>query len=62
MNTMTMSAPTRQIAGSIHRFGRNGILYEVLREVDENVALIRVLETGEETKYPIKEILADPAE
>lgn len=65
MNIAT-SAPLlmhdQSIAGSVHRFGRDGILYEVLREVDDRSALIRVIETGEETAYPIVDILADPTE
>lgn len=50
------------VAGSVHRFGRDGVLYEVLREVNDRSALIRVIETGEETMYPIKDIQADPTE
>ncbi len=50
------------LEGSVHRFGRDGVLYEVLREVDEHRALIRVIETGEETTYPIRDIRSDPIE
>lgn len=55
-------AHTFSFAGSVHRFGPDGVLYEVLREVDDRSALIRVIETGEETKYPIADIAADPTE
>lgn len=48
--------------GSIRRFGKNGILYEVLRQIDDASVLIRVLDTDEETTYPIAEVLQDPAE
>jgi hypothetical protein len=64
MNTVMSTLPMhdQSIAGSIHRFGRDGILYEVLRKVDDRSAIIRVIETGEETTYPIREIQADPTE
>lgn len=55
-----MSDPS--LMGSVHRFGPDGILYEVLREVDDCSALIRVIETGEETTYPITDIRSDPTE
>lgn len=50
------------MAGTVHRFGHDGVLYEVLREIDEHSALIRVIETGEETTYPITDIRSDPTE
>jgi hypothetical protein len=52
----------QKLAGSIHRFGKRGVLYEVLREVNSSSALIRVLEKGEETEYPIDAILKDPTD
>jgi hypothetical protein len=57
---MTSKTPT--ITGSVHRFGTSGVLYEVLKKVDETSALIRVIETGEETAYPIADILRDSTE
>jgi Family of unknown function (DUF5397) len=54
--------PTTPTTGSVHRFGKNGVLYEVLKKVDATSALIRVIETGEETTYPIADILKDPTE
>jgi Family of unknown function (DUF5397) len=54
--------PTSATTGSVHRFGKNGVLYEVVKEVDNTSALIRVIETGEETTYPIADILRDPTE
>ena len=64
MNTVISASPVhdRPVAGSVHRFGRDGVLYEVLREVDDRSALIRVIETGEEMTYPITDIQADPTE
>jgi Family of unknown function (DUF5397) len=57
---MTSTTPT--ITGSVHRFGKNGVLYEVLRQLNDTSARIRVIETGEETTYPIADILRDPTE
>lgn len=57
-----ISSKTLTIAGSVHRFGKSGVLYAVLQKLDETSALIRVIETGEETAYPIADILRDPTE
>ena len=57
---MVTTAPT--ITGSVHRFGKSGVLYEVLKQLDATSALIRVIDTGEVTKYPITDILRDPTE
>jgi hypothetical protein len=57
---MTSKTPT--ITGSVHRFGKSGVLNEVLKTVNETSALIRVIETGEETTYPIADVLRDPTE
>jgi hypothetical protein len=62
MNIATSAQQDRSIIGTVHRFGRNGILYEVLREIDDRSAVIRVIETGEETIYPITDIRSDPTE
>jgi hypothetical protein len=64
MNVVTSTPPKldHSIAGSVHRFGRDGVLYEVLRQIDDRSALIRVIETSEETTYPITDIQADPTE
>lgn len=48
------------LVGSFHRFGESGVAYEVLRLQDETHARIRVLESGEELSYPVKDIAADP--
>ncbi len=50
------------LVGSVRRFGQNGVLYEVLREVDKDSVLIHVLDTKEETAYPIRDALQDPNE
>lgn len=46
--------------GTVRRFGPYGVLYEIVRPVDEDRFLIRVLDTGEELPYPREKILADP--
>jgi hypothetical protein len=55
-----MTNATRSIEGSLRRFGAAGVVYEVVRELSLQTALIRVLETGEETSYRIADILKDP--
>lgn len=53
---------TTRLVGSIRRFGKNGVLYEVLHDADEKTVRIRVIETGEETSYPKSHALQDPME
>jgi hypothetical protein len=48
------------LAGSIRRFGPHGVLYQVIKVLDDKRALIRVIDTGEETPYSLDKILADP--
>jgi hypothetical protein len=55
-----MTTITHPIEGSIRRFGAAGVAYEVVRKLSPTSALIHVLETGEETPYPIADILKDP--
>jgi hypothetical protein len=60
---MNVQSPVvRALAGSVRRFGPHGVLYEVVRVLDEERALIRVLDTGEETPYSLQKILADPTD
>ena len=47
---------------SVRRFGKNGILYEILGDVDKDTVRIRVIETGEETNYPKSHAARDPIE
>jgi hypothetical protein len=58
MNLQT-SIP-QALAGSIRRFGPHGVLYQIIRILDGQRALVRVIETGEETLYLLDKILADP--
>jgi len=60
MNIQTPASRAAAI-GSIHRFGPHGVLYEVVKILDEQRALIRVLDTGEETPYALSKISTDPA-
>jgi Family of unknown function (DUF5397) len=54
------SAVPSSLVGRVRRFGPQGVLYEVVKILDDKRALIRVLETGEETSYALDKILADP--
>jgi hypothetical protein len=61
MNVQT-PAPSTVLVGSVHRFGPHGVLYQVIGILDDQRALIRVLDTGEETPYALAKILADPVD
>jgi hypothetical protein len=52
----------QSFVGTVHRFGENGVLYEVVRPIDDSSVMIRVLDTGEETEYPVSEVRSDPVE
>jgi Family of unknown function (DUF5397) len=52
----------QSLVGTVHRFGANGVLYEVVHPVNDSSVMIRVIETGEQTPYPIADILQDPTE
>jgi hypothetical protein len=55
------AAPPAAIrVGTVRRFGPYGVLYEIVRPIDDQSFLIRVLDTGEELAYPRDKILADP--
>ena len=53
-------APT--LVGTVRRFGPEGVLYEIIKILDERRALIRVIDTGEEAPYALDKILADPTD
>lgn len=61
MNLQTPTAAADSLVGAVRRFGPHGVLYEVLKLLDDQRALIRVIDTGEETPYSIAKISADPA-
>jgi hypothetical protein len=48
------------LIGTVRRFGPHGVLYEIVKLLDEKRALIRVLDTGEQTPYALENIIADP--
>jgi hypothetical protein len=60
MNVQTSIAA--ELVGTVRRFGPHGVLYEVIKIIDDQRALVRVLDTSEETAYPIRKILADPVD
>ena len=60
MNIQHPAPPS--LIGRVRRFGPQGVLYEVVKILDDRRALIRVLDTGEETAYSLDKILADPAD
>ena len=50
------------IIGSYRRFGKHGVVYQVLSDLGAAQVKIRVLETDEETAYPLEDAQQDPAE
>ena len=61
MNVQAPPPPAGPLVGTVRRFGPHGVLYEVVKILDDQRALIRVIDTGEETPYRLAHILADPA-
>ncbi len=60
-NMQLEPSPAKHIeAGEIRRFGPDGVLYEIKRKTPDGRLLIRVLDTGEETLYPLAKALQDP--
>jgi Family of unknown function (DUF5397) len=60
MSIQTPAPPS--LVGHVRRFGPYGVLYEIVRILDDKRALIRVIDTGEETPYSLNEILTDPTD
>ena len=57
--------PPKSLSGAFRRFGPYGPVCEVIGggtsgTPEDLLMRIRVLETGEETDYPLSDILADP--
>lgn len=50
----------QNIIGTLRRFGEMGIVYQVLAIIDDSFVKIRVLDTNEETSYPLEEAFLDP--
>lgn len=60
---MNIQIPTpSSLVGHVRRFGPHGVLYEVVRILDDKRVLIRVIDTGEETPYSLDKVLADPTD
>jgi hypothetical protein len=60
MNIQT--SVVRALPGTVRRFGPHGVLYEIVKLIDDERALIRVIDTGEEAPYSLEKILADPTD
>lgn len=60
MNIQTPTPPS--LVGHVRRFGPHGVLYEVLKILDDKRALIRVIDSGEEAPYSLDKIFADPTD
>ena len=50
------------IIGTYRRFGDAGVVYQILDMLSDDTVKIRVLETDEETSYPLSKVLTDPTE
>ncbi len=48
------------LVGTYRTFGRVGPAYEVIAKVNGEKVHIRVLESGEELDYPVRDALEDP--
>jgi hypothetical protein len=60
MNLQVPPQPSHSLVGAIRRFGPDGVLYEVVKILDERRAVIRVISSGEETEYLLTKVFADP--
>lgn len=60
IETPSQSNTTIPLIGSFRRFEEAGIAYEIIGLVDDENILIKVLETGEELTYPVKQAMNDP--
>ena len=48
------------LVGSFHRFGKDGVSYEVTKMAEGGNVWIRVLESGETLRYPADRVRRDP--
>jgi len=51
-NLQTSPQPAHSLIGAVRRFGPHGVLYEVVRILDDQCALIRVIVDGLEPREP----------
>jgi len=56
------SRVSADLVGSFRTFGEYGVLYEVIaiEEDDPDMAQIVVVETGEQIRYPVQQLMGDP--
>ena len=54
------SADPIELVGTVRRFGTFGVLYEIVRRINDTSMWIKVLDTGEELAYPTAKIQLDP--
>ena len=57
--TYTADDP-RKLIGQIRRLGSAGPAYEIMSVDDAGNVVIEVIESGEQVKFPISEVLEDP--
>jgi hypothetical protein len=48
------------LIGTLRSIGPDGPTYEVCKIIDDETAVIRILECEREVEYPVRAILADP--
>jgi hypothetical protein len=60
MNIHTSASPA--LIGTVRRFGPDGVLYEIIAILDNKLAMVRVIDTGEEAPYALDKIFADPTD
>lgn len=54
------SSVVNELVGTYRTFGERGPLYEVQGKVDEETVHIKVIPSGEELDYAVKDAIADP--
>jgi hypothetical protein len=54
------SEDPRQLVGQIRRLGEYGPAYEIMSVDEAGNVVIEVIESGEQVKFPIAEVLEDP--
>ena len=52
--------PGDTLLGKFRRFGEHGVAYEVIGSEDVDHVRIRVVESGETLRYPIRDARTDP--
>jgi hypothetical protein len=50
----------RRLVGQIRRLGEYGPAYQIMSVDDAGNVVIEVIESGEQVKFPIAEVLEDP--